>query len=47
MSEPDPVATFFPAPGLVVDRTENSIEIRGSMEMFGPEATPSRASQVQ
>jgi hypothetical protein len=42
-----PVARFSPAPGLFVDRTENSISISGAMELYGPEASAVRAASVQ
>jgi hypothetical protein len=42
-----PVGRFFPAKGLVVDRTENSISISGNMELYGDEATPERAAIIQ
>ena len=38
-----PVARFSPVSGLFVDRTENEIEISGTMELFGPEANSARA----
>jgi hypothetical protein len=49
MAEPSvsPVGRFSPAPGIFVDRTMNDISIVGTMEMFGPEATPARAASVQ
>jgi hypothetical protein len=42
-----PVARFSPAPGIFVDRTANDVSITGTMEMFGPEATPARTGSVQ
>ncbi len=42
-----PVARFSPAPGLFVDRTENSVSIRGAMELYGPEANAARAASIQ
>jgi hypothetical protein len=42
-----PVARFSPAPGIFVDRTNDSVSISGTMELFGPEATPARAGSVQ
>ncbi len=49
MSEPSvlPVQRHYPAPGIIVDRSEKSVTITGSMEMFGPEATSARAESVQ
>jgi hypothetical protein len=43
----DPVARFSPAPGLFVDRTQTSVTITGNMELYGEEATPDRAAQIQ
>lgn len=42
-----PVATFSPAPGLLVDRKAKSISITGTMELSGPEATAARAAAIQ
>jgi hypothetical protein len=42
-----PVGRFSPSPGLIVDRTENSVVISGLMELYGPEASPSRAASIQ
>lgn len=42
-----PVARFSPVSGLFVDRTEKTVTISGKMEMFGPEATASRASSAR
>jgi hypothetical protein len=50
MSEPNevlPVGRFSPSPGLYVDRTENSVDISGVMELYGPEATTVRAGSIQ
>ena len=42
-----PVGRFCPAPGIFVDRTLNSVNITGSMELYGPEATAARAQSVE
>ena len=42
-----PVARFSPAPGLFVDRTQNSTRISGAMELYGPEANAARAASIQ
>ena len=50
MSETDsvsPVGRFYPAPGIVVDRTEKSVTIGGAMELYGPEANEARAFSIQ
>ncbi|MGL4550168.1 MAG: hypothetical protein ACRC33_03185 [Gemmataceae bacterium] len=42
-----PVQRFSPAPAIWIDRTEKSVSITGTMELFGPEATSARAQSVQ
>ncbi len=42
-----PVGRFSPAPGIIVDRTLNSVNITGAMELYGPEATAARALSVE
>lgn len=42
-----PVGRFSPAPGIYVDRTGNSVEITGRMELFGPEANAARAQSIE
>lgn len=44
---PLPVAWFSPNPGITVSRTEKVTSIHGTMELYGPEATPARATSVQ
>jgi hypothetical protein len=42
-----PIGRFSPAPGLWVDRTERSIRITGTMEVYGAEATAARSVTIQ
>lgn len=42
-----PVASFSPAPGLFVDRTERRLSISGNLQIFGAEATPALATTIK
>ena len=42
-----PVGRFSPSAGLWIDRTGGAVNISGSMEMYGDEATADRAKSVQ
>jgi hypothetical protein len=42
-----PFGKYAPADGIWVDRTENSFNITGNMELYGDEATAARATQIQ
>jgi hypothetical protein len=46
-SSPLPVGRFSPSRGIVVDRAQKSVAIRGAMEIHGPAATGSNARAVQ
>jgi hypothetical protein len=42
-----PIARYTPTRGIVVDRSNMVVTITGAMELFGPEASPTRALWVQ
>jgi hypothetical protein len=42
-----PVGQFSPAPGILIDRTDRSTTISGTMELYGPEASAARASSIE
>ena len=42
-----PIGRFSPAPGIWVDRTDKSVKITGTMELYGGEATAARALSIQ
>lgn len=46
-NELPPFGRFSPTRGLWIDRTDRSIRITGAMELYGDEATPARATQIQ
>lgn len=42
-----PFGRFSPSRGIIVDRTDKSIQISGVMELYGPEATGARATSIE
>lgn len=44
---PSPVGRFSPSRGIIVDRAQKSVSIRGAMEMYGPAESAANASSVQ
>jgi hypothetical protein len=42
-----PVQRYSPCAGITVDRTDQSVRITGSMQMYGPMANAARATSVQ